>query len=134
MAKERPPVPNFTGCGRLCMPCSTYARQIGAVPSGRSVNDRPPMSSNVNISFWTMSVDSPTPRANSSVSSKIGVSTYPYAARRGGVGGIGNERPARRRVLRQHVEGALRRLEAQRASSARNGLLARSAPSVVTPM
>ena len=37
-------------------------------------------------------------------------------------------------VLRQNVEGALRRLEAQRASSARNGLLARSAPSVVIPM
>ncbi len=58
------------------MPCSTYARQIGAVPSGRSVNERPPMSSKLNISFWTMSVDSPTPRANSSVSSKTGVSTY----------------------------------------------------------
>ena len=46
-----------------------------AVPSGRSVSERPPLSSKVNISFWTMSVDSPTPRANSSVSSKTGVST-----------------------------------------------------------
>ena len=45
-----------------------------AVPSGRSVSERPALSSNVNISFWTMSVDSPTPRANSSVSSNTGVS------------------------------------------------------------
>ena len=35
------------------------------------------MSSNVNISFWTMSVVSPTPRAKSSVYSKIGVSMGP---------------------------------------------------------
>ena len=56
------------------MPCSTYARQIGAVPSGRSVTERPPPSSKVYISFWTMSVDSPTPRANSSVCSNVGVS------------------------------------------------------------
>ena len=48
-----------------------------AVPSGRSVSERPALSSKVNISFWTMSVDSPTPRANSSVSSKIGVSNGP---------------------------------------------------------
>ena len=45
-----------------------------AVASGRSVSDRPALSSNVNISFWTMSVDSPTPRANTSVSSNTGVS------------------------------------------------------------
>jgi hypothetical protein len=44
------------------------------VPSGRSVSERPPASSNVYISFWTMSVDSPTPRAKSSVASKAGVS------------------------------------------------------------
>ena len=35
------------------------------------------MSSKVNISFWTMSVVSPTPRANSSVCSKTGVSRTP---------------------------------------------------------
>ena len=44
------------------------------MPSGRSVSDRPPLSSKVNISFCTMSVDSPTPRANTSVSSNTGVS------------------------------------------------------------
>ena len=38
---------------------------------------RPPLSSKVNISFWTMSVDSPTPRSKSSVSSKAGVSIRP---------------------------------------------------------
>ena len=36
-------------------------------------HERPPASSKVNISFWTMSVASPTPRANSSVSSNAGV-------------------------------------------------------------
>ena len=56
------------------MPCSRYARTIGAVTSGRSVSDRPPPSSNVYISFWTMSVDSPTVRLKSSVASKAGVS------------------------------------------------------------
>ena len=56
------------------MPCSMYARQIPAVASGRSVSERPALSSKVNISFWTMSVDSPTPRANTSVSSNTGVS------------------------------------------------------------
>ena len=65
---------SFTGCGRLCIPCSTYARHIGAVPSGRSVSESPPPSSNVYISFCTTSVDSPTPRANSSVASNVGVS------------------------------------------------------------
>ena len=42
--------------------------------SGRSVIERPPASSKVNISFWTMSVVWPTPRANSSVFSNTGVS------------------------------------------------------------
>jgi len=42
--------------------------------SGRSVRERSPPSSNVYISFETMSVDAPTPRANRSVCSKIGVS------------------------------------------------------------
>ena len=51
-----------------------YARQTGAVPSGRSVNDSPSASLNVYISFWTTSVDSPTPRANSCVASNVGVS------------------------------------------------------------
>jgi hypothetical protein len=44
--------------------------------SGLSVIERPPWSSNVNISFCTMSVVSPTPRAKRSVSSKTGVSMY----------------------------------------------------------
>jgi hypothetical protein len=38
------------------------------------VSERPPPSSKEYISFWTMSVDSPTPRANSSVGSNTGVS------------------------------------------------------------
>ena len=59
------------------MPCSMYARQIAAVASGRSVRLRSPWSVNVNISLWTMSVPSPTPRANSSVSSNAGVSNSP---------------------------------------------------------
>ena len=43
-----------------------------AVPSGRSVTERSPRSAKVYISLLTTSVDSPTPRANSAVSSKIG--------------------------------------------------------------
>src|SRR5947199_4251645 len=62
------------------MPCSRYARQTGAVPSGRNVSERPPLSSKVYISFWTMSVASPTPRANSSVASNVGVSIRRYPA------------------------------------------------------
>ena len=62
------------------MPCSRYARQTGAVPSGRSVSERPPWSVNVYISLRTMSVASPTVRTNSSVSSKIGVSIWPKPA------------------------------------------------------
>jgi hypothetical protein len=46
----------------------------GAVPSGRRVSERSPASVKVYISFWTMSVDAPTPRANRSVCSKTGVS------------------------------------------------------------
>jgi hypothetical protein len=38
------------------------------------VTERPPPSSNVYISFWTMSVDAPTPRAKTSVVSNVGVS------------------------------------------------------------
>ena len=59
------------------MPCSRYARAMEAVLSGRSVRLRPPWSEKVNISLRTMSVDPPTPRANSSVSSKAGVSIRP---------------------------------------------------------
>ncbi len=72
--KYAPKYHSFTGCGCLCMPCSMYARQTGAVPSGRSVmlSESPP--SSVYISFCTTSVDSPTPRANSSVASNAGVS------------------------------------------------------------
>ena len=54
-------------------PCSTSARMTPAVPSGRSVSERPFLSANVYISFATMSVVSPTPRWNSSVASNSGV-------------------------------------------------------------
>ncbi len=50
-------------------------RTTPAVPSGRRVSDRSPRSVKVYISFETTSVDSPTPRANSCVSSKTGSST-----------------------------------------------------------
>ena len=53
------------------------ARMTPAVPSGRSVTDRPPRSAKVYISLHTTSVDSPTPRANSPVSSKTGSSIGP---------------------------------------------------------
>ena len=55
------------------MPCSTYARQIGAVPSGRSVSDRSERSVKVYISFCTTSEPAPDVRAKSAVSSKTGV-------------------------------------------------------------
>ena len=57
-----------------CRLCWSTARTTPAVNSGRSVMERPPRSSKVYISFETTSVDSPTPRANSWVSSKIGSS------------------------------------------------------------
>ena len=57
-----------------------YARHTGAVPSGRRVSERPAPSENEYISFWTMSVASPTPRANSSVASNAGVSILRYPA------------------------------------------------------
>ena len=50
-----------------------YARQIGAVPSGRRVSDRSERSVKVYISFWTMSEPAPDVRAKSSVSSNKGV-------------------------------------------------------------
>lgn len=53
------------------------ARITPAVPSGRKVTERSPRSANVYISLDTTSVDSPTPRANSAVSSKIGNSMSP---------------------------------------------------------
>ncbi len=49
---------------------------MGAVPSGRSVSERPPLSGNVYISLRTMSVASPTPRSNSPVSSNSGVTMW----------------------------------------------------------
>ena len=49
------------------------ARTIPAVASGRRVSEPPSRSSKVYISFETMSVSCPMPRANSSVGSKIGV-------------------------------------------------------------
>ena len=59
------------------MPCWTKARTTGAVPSGRSVSERPPRSSKVYISFRTTSVLVPTPRTKTSVSSKVGVTISP---------------------------------------------------------
>jgi len=49
------------------------ARTAPAVPSGRSVMERPPLSSNVYICFSTTSVVSPTERRKSSVCSNTGV-------------------------------------------------------------
>ncbi len=63
--------------------CSMYARTTPAVDSGRRVRDwafslaARARSSQVNISLLTMSVSSPTPRAKSSVVSKIGVRISP---------------------------------------------------------
>ncbi len=59
-----------------------YARKREAVASGRSVTASPARSRKVYISFWTMSVTSPMPRAKSSVRSKTGrrISSYPYAS------------------------------------------------------
>ena len=57
------------------------ARITPAVPSGRRVTDRPPRSAKVYISLETTSVDSPTPRANSAVSSNSGSSIGEYPAR-----------------------------------------------------
>ena len=53
--------------------CSITERTIPAVASGRRVSVEPSRSSKVYISLETMSVSAPMPRANSSVSSKIGV-------------------------------------------------------------
>ena len=112
------------------MPCSRYARATGAVPSGRSVCDRPPASSKVYISFWTMSVDSPTPRANSSVASNVGRLDAPVAGGLEDALGDGLDAPARGPVLGQHVGRAARRLDplAHCASSARKGFDAFSRP------
>ena len=52
-----------------------YARTMLAVCSGRSVSERPPLSSNVYISFVTTSDVSPDVLVNSSVCSNMGVST-----------------------------------------------------------
>ena len=51
------------------------ARTMPAVASGRSVSEPPSRSAKVYISFETMSVSAPMPRAKSSVSSKTGVRT-----------------------------------------------------------
>jgi hypothetical protein len=65
----------LNGEGRSCR-CARYARTTGAVPSGRSVSERPPRSTKVYISLDTTSLDSPEVRVNSSVCSNVGVSTY----------------------------------------------------------
>ena len=67
-----------TGCGQLLHPVLDVgaAHRRGAL---RAQGQRAAAAgrSKVNISFWTTSVDSPTPRANSSVCSKAGVSIRP---------------------------------------------------------
>jgi hypothetical protein len=70
-----PTAHSFTGSGPSCSRCSMKARIRPAVSSGRSVSERPPRSSKVYISFVTTSVDSPTPREKTAVSSNTGVST-----------------------------------------------------------
>ena len=52
--------------------CSITARTMPAVASGRSVTELPSRSSKVYISFATMSVSAPMPRAKSCVSSITG--------------------------------------------------------------
>src|SRR3954465_7129849 len=132
------------------MPCSRYGGATGAVPSGRSVSDRPPASSNVYISFWTMSVDSPTPRANRSGASKPGRSVRRERGGRREARGLDArvagrledplrgrlDRAARWPLGRQHVERAALGLDAlaHRAISARKGFVSRSLPRVVVPM
>ncbi len=126
------------------------------MPSGRSVSERPPPSSNVNISLLTMSVEAPTPRANSSVDSNDGRLDPLVAGAAQERAGPRLERLAGDRLLAEHVEGAAGRFElrlAQRAAwgggalaatgcsaasrariSVRNGFVASSRSSVVTPM
>ena len=93
-------------------------------------------SSKVNISFCTMSVDSPTPRANSSVVLERRRLDPPVAR---GLEDAPRGRLDRRRAARvggQHVERAARGLELRCSPArarARNGLVARSRPSVVSP-
>ena len=64
-----------TGKAPLIRPCSKTARAAPAVPSGRNVMERPPLSSKVYISFCTTSVVSPTDRWNRFVCSNTGVRT-----------------------------------------------------------
>ena len=116
-----------------------YARQTGAVPSGRRVSERPPPSSNVYISFCTISVASPTPRENSSVDSNVGrldaavaggaedpLAHAPRAPR-----GAQRLPGARRYVPRGAWITVLPRTLSV-ASSRRNGFVALLAPSVVS--
>ena len=70
-----PAYQSLTGSCPRSSPASSAARTVPTVPSGRSVIERPARSSKENISLLTTSVVSPTPRANSPVSSKTGSST-----------------------------------------------------------
>ena len=70
-------MPLFTGSASPKSPCSMALRSVPAVPSGRRVMERPPLSSKVYISFCTTSVVSPTDRLNSSVCSKVGDTNLP---------------------------------------------------------
>ena len=47
------------------------------IQAPRGTYDVPLSASRLNISFWTTSVASPTPRANNSVNSNVGVSMRP---------------------------------------------------------
>ncbi len=116
---------------------------IGAVPSGRSVSERSLRSANVYISFWTTSEPSPDVRAKSPVSSKPGV--WMRRSRRGGrprpscsrrchqrlLGRQDVVRPARRLELRHRSVTRVMRYVAGARSSARNGFVSSSRPSVV---
>ena len=77
VAEVRAPVPELHRLGEPVHALLDVGAEIGAVPSGRRVSPRPPWSVELNISFCTMSVDPPTPRANSSLSSNAGVSIRP---------------------------------------------------------
>ncbi len=82
-----------------------------AVPSGRSVMERPPLSSNVYISFCTTSVVSPTPRTKSSVCSNVGKRISRKCKRRGDAAERFLKIVPFVRFRRQHVVRTLRRFD-----------------------
>ena len=88
-------------------------------PPGRSVSERPAPSSNVYISFCTMSVASPTPRANSSVASNVGRLDPPVAGRAEDLLGLLLDHLPARRGLGEDVERAARGLNHRRLTAPR---------------